>query len=69
MPDIGARCHELRISDADVEWRIFYRADPDAIVLVEVLKKKSRKTPRQTLETCKRRLAVYDRVTEVRNNG
>ena len=29
MPAIGARCHELRIIDETVTWRIIYRMDPD----------------------------------------
>ncbi len=62
MPSIGPRCHELRIGDADVTWRIFYRIDPDAIVISEVLKKKTPKTPRAVLEACRRRLAEYDRI-------
>lgn len=37
MPDIGSRCHELRISEGDSEWRIFHRIDADAIVILEVL--------------------------------
>ena len=69
MPDIGARCHELRVSDGDVEWRIFYRTDVDAVVLIDVLKKKSRRTPKKTLETCRRRLAAYDEAAEGRKDG
>ncbi len=64
MPDIGTRCHELRVNDDDVSWRIFYRADPDAVVLVDVIKKKSRTTPKKTLENCQRRLAAYDKAAE-----
>ncbi len=62
MPSIGPRCHELRVGDADVTWRIFYRIDPDAIVILEVLKKKTPKTPKAVLEACRRRLAEYDRL-------
>jgi phage-related protein len=39
MPDIGPRCHELRIKDIDHTWRIIYRVDQDAIVMVEVFDK------------------------------
>ena len=60
MPSIGARCHELRISVGEAAWRIFYRTDPDAIVIMDVLKKKSRTIPRKTLKNCQRRLAAYD---------
>jgi Gp49-like protein DUF891 len=41
MPAIGPRCHELRVVDAAVTWRIVYRTDPDAIVIVEVFAKKT----------------------------
>ena len=34
MPSIGARCHQLRISDRNSTWRIVYRVDPDAIVIL-----------------------------------
>lgn len=61
MPSIGARCHELRINDSNVTWRIVYRADADAIVILEVFKKTTTKTPAQVINTCKRRLLkVYD---------
>ena len=62
MPSIGPRCHELRISDADVTWRIFYRTDPDAILVLEVLKKKTQATPREVIKVCRRRLADYDQI-------
>jgi phage-related protein len=62
MAMIGARCHELRIGDADVTWRIFYRIDRDAIVILDVIQKKTRSTPRAAIEACQRRLADYDRI-------
>jgi phage-related protein len=42
MPSIGSRCHELRINDERTSWRIIYRIDSDAIVILEVFSKKSR---------------------------
>ncbi len=63
MPSIGPRCHELRIPDGDVTWRIFYRIDPDAIVIAEVEEKKTRTTPKATIDNCRRRLATYDRLS------
>jgi len=60
MPSIGARCHELRINDESITWRIVYRIDVDAIVILEVFQKTTGKTPRQVIETCKRRLRAYD---------
>jgi phage-related protein len=60
MPSIGPRCHELRIVDERVSWRIVYRIDPDAIVIWEVFGKKTNRTPVQMIEVCKRRLKDYE---------
>jgi len=45
-----------------VTWRIFYRIDPDAIVILEVLRKKTAKTPKTVLQACRRRLVEYDQI-------
>lgn len=60
MPVIGQRCHELRIQDRDVTWRVIYRADADAAIIVEVFPKKTQATPQQVIDVCKRRLRQYD---------
>ncbi|MFA5889968.1 MAG: type II toxin-antitoxin system RelE/ParE family toxin [Actinomycetota bacterium] len=60
MPDVGRRCHELRVNDANATWRIIYRIDKDAIVIADVFSKKTAKTPSAVLETCRRRLRAYD---------
>ena len=60
MPTIGARCHELRIQDAQQTWRVVYRIDEDAIVLIEVFGKKTSRTPKSVVDRCKRRLRDYD---------
>jgi phage-related protein len=60
MPSIGKRCHELRIDDADTTWRIVYRTDPDAIVVLEVFEKKTHQTPKQVIDNCKQRIRKYD---------
>ena len=60
MSSVGARCHELRINDVSVKWRLIYRIDADAIVIAEVFGKKSAKTPKTVLGTCRRRLKEYD---------
>ncbi len=60
MPSIGARCHELRIVDDDVTWRMIYRVDPDAIVIVEVFVKKTARTPKHVMDVCIGRLREYD---------
>lgn len=60
MPSIGRRCHELRIPDEGATWRIIYRVDSDAIVILEVFAKKTRKTPKQVIDVCRERLRNYD---------
>jgi phage-related protein len=60
MPGIGPRCHELRVNDAEHAWRLVYRIDRAAIVVLEVFDKKEKKTPAQVIQSCKRRLAIYD---------
>src|SRR5882724_5344920 len=60
MPVVGSRCHELRIQDQDVIWRIMYRVDSDAVIVAEVFAKKTAATPQQVIEVCKQRLRNYD---------
>lgn len=62
MPSIGAGCHEIRIQDRDVTWRLFHYIDTDAIVLLEIVDKKTRETPERVLDKCKARLAQYKAV-------
>ena len=60
MPSIGKRCHELRIVDETVTWRVIYRLDSDAVVIAEVFAKKTQKTSASVIRTCKERLKRYD---------
>lgn len=60
MPLIGPRCYELRINDAIGNLRIIYRVDADAIVIIEVFKKKTRRTPQEIMDICRNRLRRYD---------
>lgn len=60
MPVIGPRCHELRIQDRAVTWRLMYRVDADAVIIAEVFAKKTQATPQQVVEVCQRRLRQYD---------
>lgn len=62
MPSIGPRCHELRLVDENATWRVVYRIDADAIVIVEVFSKKTQVTPQGVIDTCVRRLRDYDAV-------
>lgn len=60
MATIGNSCHELRITDETKIWRIIYRIDTDAIVIIEVFEKKTAKTPKTIIESCQKRLRTYD---------
>ena len=60
MPSIGSHCHELRIVDAKKSWRIVYRIDSDAIVILEVFRKTTQQTPQRVIADCKRRLSQYE---------
>ena len=60
MSAIGTRCHELRVRDADKNWRIIYRIDRDAVVVADVFGKTSRTTPRPVIDACRQRLARHD---------
>ena len=60
MPDVGPRCHELRVNDETNTWRLVYRIDADAILILEVFAKKTKATPRQVIRDCHRRLKLYD---------
>lgn len=69
MPVIGSQCHELRIRDRDQTWRIVYHVASDAIVILEVFGKKTRTTPIQVVELCRKRLAAYLRAVGSRPAG
>lgn len=60
MPSIGRRCHELRIQDENKAWRIIYRVDADAVVILEVFNKTTPQTPQRVIEDCKNRVRKYD---------
>ena len=61
MPVIGTGCHELRINDADLTWRIIYRLETDAVVILDVFEKKTTKTPKKVIDLCKNRSRMYNR--------
>jgi phage-related protein len=62
MPSVGARCHELRVRDENQTWRVMYRLDPDAVVILEVFSKKTQKTPKAVITAARVRLRAYDQV-------
>ena len=60
MATIGPRCHELRVVDQQVTWRIVYRVDQDAVVIANVFAKKTHQTPQGVIDLCRKRLKDYD---------
>jgi phage-related protein len=54
----------LRVVDAQATWRIIYRLDPDAVIVVAIFSKKSRATPATILDACHDRLKQYDATME-----
>jgi phage-related protein len=62
MPAIGTQCHELRVNDADVTWRIIYHLEADAVVILDVFAKKTAATPKTAIADCQRRLTAYRKV-------
>jgi len=60
LPIVGSRCGALRVRDENLNWRIMYRIDPDAILILEVYPKKTQKIPDEVIHRCQRRIAQYD---------
>lgn len=61
LPELGARCGELRVPDDAVTWRILYRSDPDAVIIADVFAKKTQAIPAHILARARARLRQYDR--------
>lgn len=64
MPSIGKKCHELRIVDETATWRIVYRLESDAVVILDIFSKKTTKTPKAVIDVCKERLKRYLKVAK-----
>lgn len=60
LPSVGRRCHELRVRDVDSSWRVLYRVDSDAVVIVGMFRKKTKNTPKRVIEQARRLLSLYD---------
>ena len=60
MSSVGRRCHELRVRDEDLTWRVIYRLDEDAVVILHVFSKKTQRTPQTVIDSCKALLSRYD---------
>jgi len=60
LPEVGTRCGALRVRDAGHNWRIMYRIDADAVLILDVYPKKTRKIPDEVIRRCRDRLKRYD---------
>jgi len=60
LPIVGKRCGALRVRDGGHNWRIMYRVDPDAVLVLEVYAKKTRQIPQAVIDRCNKRLQNYD---------
>ena len=68
MSSIATRCHELRINDENLTWRIIYRIYTDAILILDVFEKKTNKTPKPIINVCKQRIKRYDEDAKERDD-
>jgi len=62
LPAVQERVHELRVLDGDVSWRLVYRLDADAVVIVHVFAKKTQAMAERVIKLCRGRLREYDRI-------
>ena len=60
LMDVCPTCGALRVRDAEHNWRIMFRVDPDAVLVLEVYAKKTRTIPRAVIDRCKQRVKAYD---------
>lgn len=64
LPVLGPRCGAIRVRDKQHNWRIIYRVDADAVLILEVYAKKTRKIPLEVMDRCKKRLKDYDEIAK-----
>ena len=69
MPALGPGCHELRISDGHLNWRIIFHIAPEAIVILDVFPKKTTATPKRVIADCQKRLADFQKVVQDRKGA
>jgi phage-related protein len=63
MPNVGPRCHELRVIDGRISWRIVYHLTAEAVVILHVFAKKSRSTAPRLIDLYRRRLQAFRNAT------
>lgn len=60
MPVIGRRCHELRVPDTNLSWRVVYRVDHSAVIVAGIFPKKTERTPKNLIARFRNRFAHFD---------
>jgi phage-related protein len=68
LPSVGPRCGALRVRDAGHNWRIMYRIDSDAVLVLDVYPKKTQKIPDEVIERCQVRIKQYDAAVRAAKN-
>jgi phage-related protein len=63
LPSIAPGCGALRVRAQGHSWRIVYRIDSDAILILEVYSKTTRKIPKEVIDRCKQRKQYDGAVT------
>jgi phage-related protein len=66
MPNIGKKCHELRILDDKLNWRLFYRIDEEVIVILHWTSKKTQSTAKKDIDLAISRLKSYDKIRGIK---
>ena len=60
MPSVAKGCSEIRLKDASGIFRVFYVIESEEGILVfHAFKKKTEKTPKNEIETARKRLRVF----------
>jgi phage-related protein len=60
MIAIGKSCYELRLRDAGTNWRLVFRVDEDAVIVVGLFRKTSPSATGRLIAVSRRRLSEYD---------
>jgi phage-related protein len=68
LPIVGPRCGALRVRDARHNWRIMYRVDNDAILVLEIYPKKTPRIPDDVIDRCQKRMMRYDAAVRAAKN-
>jgi hypothetical protein len=58
-PEVGERCHELRVAGGGTDWRIICRIDPDVVVLLDAFCGAEDGARRERAGTCQWRIRRF----------